>query len=91
VQIGFAQTNDYLDISKLVEAGTKSKAAAEYMSLIANAEKTLLKQLNGDTAKKTFFINVYNGFTNISLEKIQHSIKIEARSLSEQFTIAGTN
>jgi hypothetical protein len=49
--------------------GTKSKAAAEYMSLIANAdEKHSLSNLMV-TRKKTFFINVYNGFTNISLRK----------------------
>jgi hypothetical protein len=44
VQIGFAQTNDYLDISKkLVEAAkqNKSKAAAEYIcSLIAQMKNT---------------------------------------------------
>jgi hypothetical protein len=53
----FAQTNDYLDISKkLVEAYKQNqKAAAEYMSLIANADEKHLKQLNGDTAKKSVF------------------------------------
>jgi hypothetical protein len=57
VQIGFAQTNDYLDISKLVEAGTKSKAAAEYMSLIANAdEKHSLSNLMVTPQKKRFLL-----------------------------------
>jgi hypothetical protein len=52
---------------KLLEQN--QKAAAEYMSLIANADEKHFKQLNGDTAKKNVFINVYNGFTNISLRK----------------------
>jgi hypothetical protein len=70
---------------------TKSKAAAEYMSLIANADEKHLKQLNGDTAKKTFFINVYNGFTNISLRKNPAQYKDRGTFFkSEQFTI-GTN
>jgi hypothetical protein len=57
VQIGFAQTNDYLDISKKLEAaGTKSKAAAEYMSLIANADEKHSLSNNGDTAKKRFLL-----------------------------------
>jgi len=94
IQIGFAQNNDYIDISKkLVEAAKEQnqQAAAEYISLIAKAdEKTLLKQLNGDPAKKAFFINVYNGFTNISLRRIPEQYKNRGAFFkSKQFTIAG--
>jgi hypothetical protein len=96
IQICFAQTNDYIDISKrLVEAAKaqNQKAAGEYMALIAKAnEKTLLKQLEGDTAKKTFFINVYNGFTNVSLRKNPKQYKDRTAFFkSEQFVIAGNN
>ncbi|MFT5250780.1 MAG: hypothetical protein ACI93P_002523 [bacterium] len=94
IQIGFAQTNDYIDISKkLVEAAKEQnqKAASEYIALIATAdEKTLLKQLASDTAKKAFFINVYNGFTNVSLRNNPEQYKDRATFFkSEQFVIAG--
>ncbi|MFT5963679.1 MAG: hypothetical protein ACI9L6_000392 [Flavobacterium sp.] len=94
IQIGFAQTNDYIDISKkLVEAAKEQnqKAASEYIALIATAdEKTLLKQLASDTAKKAFFINVYNGFTNVSLRNNPEQYKYRATFFkSEQFVIAG--
>jgi hypothetical protein len=39
-------------------------------------------QLDG-TPKKAFFINVYNGFTNISLRKNQSNIKIVEHSSSQ--------
>jgi hypothetical protein len=45
--------------------------------------KNTLKQLNGDTAKKSFFINVYNGFTNISLRKNPAQYKDRGTFLSQ--------
>ncbi|MBU0940747.1 MAG: DUF547 domain-containing protein [Bacteroidetes bacterium] len=94
VQFGFSQTTDYIAISKkLVEAAKAKniKEATGYMDLIAKAdENTLIKQLEGDTAKKAFFINVYNGFTNISLRKDPEQYKDRGAFFkSEQFVIAG--
>jgi hypothetical protein len=36
------------------------------MDLIAKADETLLSNNLKEIQKKAFFINVYNGFTNIS-------------------------
>jgi hypothetical protein len=63
-----SQTNDYIAISKkLVEAAkAKNIKATNYMDLIAKADETLLSNNLKEIQKKAFFINVYNGFTNIS-------------------------
>jgi hypothetical protein len=42
-----------------------------------------------ETPQKSIFINVYNGFTNISLRKIQSNIKIVELLQVRAFTIAG--
>jgi hypothetical protein len=49
--------------------------------------KTLLSNNLKEIQKKAFFINVYNGFTNISLRKILNNIKIEEPFKSEQFVV----
>lgn len=94
IQIGFSQTEDFVAISKKLVEAAKSKnikEATSYMDLIAKAdEKMLLKQLESDTEKKAFFINVYNGFTNISLRKNPEQYKDRGAFFkSEQFIIAG--
>jgi hypothetical protein len=93
VQIGFAQTNDYLDISKkLVEAAMKQnqKAAAEYMSLIKQMKNTL-SNLMVTPQKKAFFINVYNGFTNISLRKNPAQYKDRGTFFKSEYTHSWKN
>jgi hypothetical protein len=93
IQIGFSQTVDYIDVSKkLIEsARSQDGKASEYIDLIAKADQnTLLSQLKDDDAKKAFFINVYNGFTNTSLRKNQDQYKNRGDFFkSEQFVIAG--
>jgi hypothetical protein len=94
IQFGYSQSNDYIAISKkLIEAAKAKnlKEANAYMDLIAKAdEDILIKQLEGDTAKKAFFINVYNGFTNVSLRKNPEQYKDRGAFFkSEQFVIAG--
>ena len=94
IQFGYSQSNDYIAISKkLIEAAKAKnlKEATAYMDLIAKADEgVLIKQLEGDTAKKAFFINVYNGFTNVSLRKNPEQYKDRGAFFkSEQFVIAG--
>jgi hypothetical protein len=52
--------------------------------------KNTLHNLMETPLKKAFFINVYNGFTNISLRKNPEQYKDRGAFFkSEQFTIAG--
>jgi hypothetical protein len=62
---------------KLVESvKSQDGKAARYIDQIAKAdEATLLEQLKENAKKAFFFINVYNGFTNTYLRKIQTNIK----------------
>lgn len=93
INIGFSQTTDYIAISKKFVESAKAQdgKAAEYSALIAKAdENTLLEQLKGDDAKKAFFINVYNAFTNTSLRKNPDQYKDRNAFFKlEQFIIAG--
>jgi hypothetical protein len=93
IQISFSQTTNYIEISKkLVEsARSQDGKAHEYLDLIAKADQNiLLNQLKGDDAKKAFFINVYNGFTNTSLRKNKEQYEDRGEFFnSEQFVIAG--
>jgi hypothetical protein len=93
IHIGISQTVDYIAVSKKLVESAKSQdgRAAEYIDQIAKAdEATLLEQLKGDDAKKAFFINVYNGFTNTSLRKNPDQYKNRGDFFkSEQFVIAG--
>jgi hypothetical protein len=70
--MGWSQTTDYVNFTKLIESlKSKETNTKEYIDIIANAnEEELIKQLKTDDLK-SFFINVYNGFTNYSLRKIQ--------------------
>lgn len=89
-----AQTNDYLKMSTDLVLATKAKNKNEvekYVKLIETAdEDELLKQLNNDDAKKTFFINIYNSFVIYALTK---DVKLfddrGAFFKAEQFKIAG--
>lgn len=91
--LSYSQKVDYVAIStKLVQAALSNDSKFdEYNSIIAKAdEKELLKQIKDDTNKKTFFINLYNGFTNNELKK--HPEKYDDRGAffkSKQFVIAG--
>ncbi|MFV8334162.1 DUF547 domain-containing protein [Flavobacterium sp. GSP14] len=91
-QMGWSQTTDYVRISQKLIESLKSKETntKEYIDIIANAnEEELIKQLQTDDLKKTFFINVYNGFTNYSLRKNPGQYKDRGAFFkSEQFTIA---
>ncbi len=83
--MGWSQNTDYIRISQKLIESLKSKETntKEYLDIIANAnEGELIKQLRTDDLKKTFFINVYNGFTNYSLKKIQHNTKTEENFLN---------
>ena len=92
-QIGWSQTTDYVRTSqKLIESiKFKETNTKEYLDIIANAnEGELIKQLQTDDLKKTFFINLYNGFTNYSLKKNPSQYKNRGEFFkSEQFIIAG--
>jgi hypothetical protein len=60
------------------------------MDLIAKADENLLSNNLKEIQKKAFFINVYNGFTNISLRKDPEQYKDRGTFFkSEQFVIAG--
>ena len=91
--MGWSQNTDYIRISQKLIESLKSKETntKEYLDIIANAnEGELIKQLRTDDLKKTFFINVYNGFTNYSLKKNPAQYKNRGEFFkSEQFTIAG--
>ena len=92
-QMSWSQTTDYVKISQKLIESVKSKEnnAKEYIDIIAYAnEDELIKQLQTDDLKKTFFINVYNGFTNYSLKKNPEQYKNRGDFFkSEQFIIAG--
>ena len=91
--MGWSQNTDYIRISQKLIESLKSKETntKQYLDIIANAnEGELIKQLRTDDLKKTFFINVYNGFTNYSLKKNPAQYKNRGEFFkSEQFTIAG--
>lgn len=93
--VGHAQKVDYIDISrKLVQAAiSNDPKVKEYIAIIAKAdEELLLEQLKDDAHKKTFFINLYNGFTNDELKR--NPKKYEDRNAffkAEQFVVAGHN
>ena len=91
--MGWSQNTDYIKISQKLIESLKSKETntKQYLDIIANAnEGELIKQLRTDDLKKTFFINVYNGFTNYSLKKNPAQYKNRGEFFkSEQFTIAG--
>lgn len=93
VQASYSQKVDYVQTSqKLIESILSKKGNTDqYIASIAKADETeLLNQLSTDDLKKTFFINVYNSFTNYSLTKNPEQYKDRnAFFKSEQFVIAG--
>lgn len=93
IHIGFAQEKDYVAISKKLVESVKSKdgKAQSYVDLIANAdEDALLKQLKTDNERKAFFINTYNSFVIVCLQKDPKQYEDRnAFFKSEQFVIAG--
>jgi hypothetical protein len=93
--IVFSQTQDYIEISrKFVEAAKfQDDSAAYFKSVIAYANETeLIKQLENDTYKKVFFINLYNAFTTVELKKNPDKYKNRNQFFkSKQFVVAGHN
>ena len=91
-----AQNENYISIStKLVEA-IQSKQTSEvenYINQIATVdEEVLLKQLNSDATKKTFFINLYNSFVIYALRKDPSLYKNRGSFFStKRFKLAGNN
>lgn len=91
--LSYAQQTDYVALStKFVQAALSNDSKFdEYKSIIAKADEgELLEQIKNDTDKKTFFINLYNGFTNNELKK--HPEKYDDRGAffkSKQFVVAG--
>ncbi|MBC7525099.1 MAG: DUF547 domain-containing protein [Flavobacterium sp.] len=85
---------DYVEISTKFIKATKEndkKDIAKYTKLIADAkEDDLAKQLDNDSKKLTFFINIYNAFTHNALTENPGQYKDRnAFFKSEQFVIAG--
>lgn len=93
-QLGIAQNENYIALStKLVEAirQNKSSEVETYVNTIATAdEEILLKQLNSDDAKKTFFINLYNSYVIYALRKDKTLFENRGSFFStKQFKLAG--
>ena len=88
-----AQEVDYVKLStEFIEAvKNKTNKVPSIITALEKAdEKELIKQLDNDEKKKTFFINVYNAFTNNALTKNPEQYKDRNKFFkSEQFTIAG--
>lgn len=88
-----AQKIDYVKLStEFIEAVKKQNdKVPSYITALEKAdEKELIKQLNNDDKKKTFFINVYNAFTNNALRKNPAQYKDRNKFFKdEQFNIAG--
>lgn len=84
---------DYVAISTNFIKATKDndkKDIAKYTKLIAEAKQDdLEKQLDNDSKKLTFFINVYNAFTHNALTENPDQYKDRSHFFkSEQFVIA---
>lgn len=88
-----AQSTDYVKLStEFIEAvKNKDKKVSTYITALEKAnEKDLIKQLNNDDKKKTFFINIYNAFTMNALTKNPAQYKDRNKFFKdEQFNIAG--
>ncbi len=87
-----AQSKDYVKISEdFIQAVTNGSSGSEHIAEVANAkEEDLMAQLKTDDLKKTFFINMYNGYVITALKK--NPIQYEDRNKffkDEQFVIAG--
>ena len=86
-----AQEVDYVKLStEFIEAvKNKTNKVPSIITALEKAdEKELIKQLDNDEKKKTFFINVYNAFTNNALIKNPDQYKDRNKFFkSEQFTI----
>ncbi len=88
-----AQVIDYIKISQkfLESAKFQDDSTSYYLKVLADAdEKTLQKQFINDDAKKAFFINLYNAFTNDALKKDPNKYKNRGQFFrSKQFNLAG--
>ena len=88
-----AQEINYIQMSKkFIEAASDQSVNTDsYLKIFANADENVLrKQLDNDDAKKAFFINLYNGFTNNTLKKNPEQYKDRGAFFkSQQFVIAG--
>lgn len=94
LQFGIAQNDNYIALStKLVEATQQNQTSEieTYINKLASVdEETLLKQLNSDDAKKTFFINLYNSFVIYALRKDKTLFENRGSFFStKQFKLAG--
>ena len=92
-QITLAQKVNYVLLSTdFIEAvkAKNSKVASIITTLEQADESELINQLNSDEKKKTFFINVYNAFTNNALRKNPALYNDRNKFFKdEQFNIAG--
>ena len=89
----FSQKIDYIKISqKFIESAKfEGDSTAYYVDVLAKADETeLQQQLQTDNLKKAFFINIYNGFTNVALKKDPEKYKSRSSFFkSKQFVVAG--
>ena len=94
-QLITAQKVDYVKLStEFIEAVKKQNdKVPSYINALQKAdEKELINQLDNDEKKKTFFINVYNAFTNNALVKNPALYNDRNKFFKdEQFNIAGNN
>lgn len=95
-QLAKAQHENYITLStKLVEAIQlqHTSEVEEYINQIATVdEAVLLKQLNSDATKKTFFINLYNSFVIYALRNDPSLYQDRGSFFStKRFKLAGNN
>ncbi len=93
IQLNNAQEENYINLATQLVESIKSNDSKveEYVNKIANAnEDVLLKQLNNDDCKKTFFINLYNSYVIYALRKDKSLFDNRGAFFStKQFTLAG--
>lgn len=93
-QLGNAQNEDYIQMStnlvNSIKANQTDEVEAFVTKLATVKEDVLLKQLETDDCKKTFFINLYNSYVIYALRKDKTLFENRGSFFStKQFTLAG--